>query len=77
MNCKVYKDGTTLYQIVEDGWARGLDPEQTLIESNYQGYLIDIESIKSFFALFQYRMELDMSIERRISNGDNTKEVLS
>ena len=38
---KPYKDFVTLKDIIEDGWARGFQVEQTVEEANIMGFLVD------------------------------------
>lgn len=42
---KVYRDGTTLDQIIFDGWSRGFLPDQTLCEALAQGYSVTLDQI--------------------------------
>jgi hypothetical protein len=40
-----YKEGTTLEQILADGWCRGFDPRQTQKEAETMGYRVSIAEI--------------------------------
>lgn len=43
----VYKPGTTLAQIIEDGWSRDFQAEQTLMEAQAQGFTVTITEIRT------------------------------
>jgi hypothetical protein len=42
---KMYKDGTTLAEILRDGWSRDFSAEQTREEAKVMGFLVTKESI--------------------------------
>ena len=58
---KVYVEGTTLFNILFDSWARDLSIEQIEREVKFQGYVIDTESIKLFKKLFNDIYEQGMN----------------
>ena len=65
----VYKPGTTLNQILEDGWSRGFEYEQTLMEAHASGYTVTITEIKAEW------FRLDNKYEQH--NHDEIDELLS
>jgi hypothetical protein len=58
-----YKEGTTAFYIIQDGWSRGFEIEQTHQELAAQGYHIDLESVHKFFVLFDEWMENGMKLK--------------
>jgi len=47
MEIKPYKDGVTLAQIIEDGWARGFLPNQTVEEAEIMGYHVTMMEVEN------------------------------
>ena len=43
----VYKTGTSLKSIIEDGWMRGFEATQTVEEAQASGYKVDIGFVKT------------------------------
>ena len=44
---QVYKTGTPLTTIIQDGWARGFEATQTVEEAQASGYKVAIEFVKT------------------------------
>ncbi len=58
-----YREGTTLKEIVEDGWSRGLHSSQTLQEAQDMGYPLNIH------VLFVWWAELDKEFEKDLGDA--------
>lgn len=48
---QVYKTGTPLTTIIQDGWARGFEATQTVEEAQASGYKITLEQVQSYWAV--------------------------
>ena len=57
---KVYKEGTTLAQIIEDGWARGFHQSQTYEEATAMGFFTTEEYILNEWAKLEEMLEAYM-----------------
>ena len=53
---KPYKDGTTLYEILKDGWSRMFEHEQTVNEAAQMGYTVTEEYVESIWQVFEEDM---------------------
>ena len=60
---KAYKEGTTLQEIIDDGWSRGFLLDQTLREATAQGYEITSEYLRRAWDLWDQKMMEDMCRE--------------
>jgi hypothetical protein len=47
MQTPVYKAGTTLEQIIEDGYYRGFEATQTVVEAAASGFTVTLEQVQS------------------------------
>jgi len=56
---KPYREGTTLDQILTDGWSRGCDPEQTLDEAKAMGFTLAYVDITAKWHQLTVSMEVD------------------
>lgn len=45
----VYKTGTSLESIIEDGWPRNFEVEQTVAEAQASGYTVDAEYVHAYW----------------------------
>ena len=62
MNEKVYKDGTTLDQIILDGWSRDFCASQTCAEASAQGFQVSSIHVIEEWIKFDDQMERDFSL---------------
>lgn len=60
---KRFKDGTMLFDIINDGWCRDLPPIQVHEEVNEMGYQLTLADVVSFIMLFQDRYDKHMELE--------------
>ena len=56
---QMYKLGTTLFEILWDGWSRDFDVTQTLREANAQGFPIDISTVAKVWKLMDLEYETE------------------
>lgn len=61
-----YKVGTTLDQIIRDGWSRGFDPEQTLREAGVMGFDLDKAALSLQWTNLTADMDRDMDRDQTI-----------
>ena len=61
---QLYVDGITLPQILEDGWCRGFEADQTVSEAEYMGFLIPEEEVIQHWKLLDKEFNEAMEKER-------------
>ena len=61
---KVYQEGTTLQEIIKDGWARGFQVSQTLSEATDMGYTLTEESILAEWELLDKEVDNWIAFEK-------------
>lgn len=59
---KAYVDGTTLQQILDDGWSRGFLPQQTLEEAEAQGFSLSAEELTAAWKVWDDKLSKDMEV---------------
>ena len=60
-----YVDGITLPQILEDGWCRGFETDQTMEEAKYMGFTITEEDISIQWKLWDINFKLATEKNKR------------
>ncbi len=63
---KVYQEGTTLQEIIKDGWARDFDAKQTLSEALAMGYNLTEESILAEWDLLDKEVDNWIAFEKEV-----------
>lgn len=58
---KKYHEGTPLLAIIQDGWSRGFEVEQTLEEARDMGYAVDRGYIVKTWLFLDEEMERDLN----------------
>ncbi len=61
---KRYKEGTTLNQIIEDGWSRGFKAKQTVSEAAAMGFGITKDELFAVWDYLERKMEHDLGCKR-------------
>lgn len=58
----VYKECTPLAEIIYDGWSRGFQPKQSVIEAEQSGYYVTLEHVMDMYSKHDDVYNNDMGV---------------